>query len=43
MSSQSGFTEADWEDIALAQLQEQGWSPLNGADCAWNRGTRLLG
>lgn len=34
MSSQSGFTEADWENIALSQLNEQGWSPLAGSQIA---------
>ena len=37
MSSQSGFTEADWEDIALIQLNEQGWSAMLGAQIAPGR------
>ena len=40
MSSQSGFTEADWEDIALAQLNEQGWSAMLGAQIAPGTGER---
>ena len=40
MSSQSGFTEADWEDIALAQLSEQGWSAMPGAQIAPGTGER---
>src|SRR5699024_4683023 len=40
MSSQSGFTEADWEDIALIQLNEQGWSAMLGAQIAPGTGER---
>lgn len=40
MSLQSGFTEADWENIALSQLSEQGWSPLAGSQIAPGTGER---
>ena len=35
-----GFSEADWELVALETLGEHGWQPLSGADIAPGKGER---